>query len=229
MRQVLTRAKQSVRAVPVLGPCLVRLWIRLHRVESSADYWEQRYKAGGNSGVGSHSCLAEFKAEFLNRFVEEHQIATVIEFGCGDGAQLRLAKYPQYTGVDISNTTIENCRSAFVGDSTRHFVLLDALSLEAKAELALSLDVVYHLIEDSVFDAYMRRLFGAAEKFVIIYSSNVDEKWDGSHVRHRQFTPWVEANLSQWRLSSVQQNIYPFDPRNSANTSRADFYVFARN
>ncbi|MGB6192692.1 MAG: hypothetical protein WBF42_09515, partial [Terracidiphilus sp.] len=77
MRQVLTRAKQSVRAVPVLGPYLVKLWIRLHRVESSAEYWEQRYKAGGNSGVGSYSRLAEFKAEFLNRFVEEHQIATV--------------------------------------------------------------------------------------------------------------------------------------------------------
>ncbi len=229
MIQVLSRAKRSLREVPVLGPRLVKLWIRLHKVDSSAEYWEQRYKAGGNSGVGSYSRLAEFKANFLNSFVEEHQIATIIEFGCGDGAQLRLARYPHYTGVDISKTTIENCRNAFAGDATRHFVPLDALSPDVKAELALSLDVVYHLIEDSVFDAYMRRLFAAAEKFVIIYSSNVDEKWNGSHVRHRQFMRWIEANLTQWRLYSVQENIYPFDPRNLAHTSRSDFYVFVRN
>lgn len=36
---------------------------------NSKNYWENRYKSGGNSGAGSYSNLAEFKAEIINEFV----------------------------------------------------------------------------------------------------------------------------------------------------------------
>lgn len=38
----------------------------------------------------------------MNQFVAENKIQHVIEFGFGDGAQLMRAKYPQYTGLDVS-------------------------------------------------------------------------------------------------------------------------------
>jgi hypothetical protein len=95
------------------------------------------------------------------------------------------------------------------------------------ADLALSLDVVYHLLEDSVFDAYMRRLFGSARRFVIVYSSNLDQDWSGSHVRHRQFTRWVEENKPEWYLHTTLKNAFPYDQRDPDQTSFADFYVFA--
>ncbi len=53
----------------------------------SQDYWVKRYAKGGNSGPGSYSELAKFKASVLNAFVREHGIQSVIEFGCGDGNQ----------------------------------------------------------------------------------------------------------------------------------------------
>jgi hypothetical protein len=201
---------------------------KLGTFKGSRDYWEQRYKTGGNSGAGSYNRLAEFKAEFLNRFVEEHQIASVIEFGCGDGAQLKLAKYPSYTGTDISMTALEKCRSLFVGDLSKRFLSLESLEQNNPADLSLSLDVIYHLVEDSVFDAYMRRLFSFAWRFVIIYSSNMDRDWPSKHVRHREFTRWVENNRPEWCLLSVIKNPYPFDPSNQEQTSFADFYLFAR-
>ena len=49
------------------------------------------YASGGSSGPGSYGRLAAGKADFLNRFVEDHQIKTVLEIGCGDGNQLSLA------------------------------------------------------------------------------------------------------------------------------------------
>ena len=70
------------------------------------------------------------------------------------------------------------------------FAAVRDYSAEA-AELALSIDVVFHLIEDVVFEDYMRRLFGAATRYVIVYSSDHDEPWHGSHVRHRSFSQWV--------------------------------------
>jgi hypothetical protein len=218
--------KKIVKRVPILGSSLFRLRSRLSKVESSSAYWEQRYRLGGNSGAGSYDRLAEFKADFLNRFVEEHKIASVIEFGCGDGAQLTLAKYPLYTGVDVSVAAIERCRMIFDGDPSKKFMHSDAHASKIKADLGLSLDVVYHLVEDSVFDTYMRRLFDSAARFVIVYSSNVDQAWAGSHVRHRQFTQWIDQNRPNWRQVSFLKNAYPYDGKNPGGSSFADFYTF---
>ena len=55
-------------------------------------YWEERYRNGGHSGDGSSGQLADFKAEVLNGFVKLYNVSSVIEFGCGDGKQLLLAK-----------------------------------------------------------------------------------------------------------------------------------------
>lgn len=72
----------------------------------SSEYWERRYAAGHNSGAGSYGALAEFKADVINRFVARNSVQTVIEFGCGDGAQLELADYRHYVGYDVSETVL---------------------------------------------------------------------------------------------------------------------------
>jgi len=89
----------------------------------SMDYWERRYAQGGTSGSGSYARLAEFKAEVLNAFVQERHIQSVIEFGCGDGNQLSLARYPSYVGLDVSKTAIFLCGRRFAMDSDKSFFL----------------------------------------------------------------------------------------------------------
>lgn len=222
----------SLKGIFRNAPLMNRLPSYLRRrkggFRSSSEYWEQRYRNGGNSGPGSYDRLAEFKADFLNAFVERHQITSVVEYGCGDGAQLKLARYPDYTGVDISPKAVEMCRSLFSGDSSKHFLKLDADGPTATGDLCLSLDVVFHLVEDNVFHAYMQRLFESARRFVIIYSSNIDQEWPDKHVRHRQFTRWVEQNIPDWYLQSTCKNAYPYDHENPTQTSFSDFYVFAQ-
>lgn len=194
----------------------------------SSDYWVRRYRKGRNSGGGSYGRLAEFKAEVLNEFVRTHTIRTVIEFGCGDGHQLALANYPHYLGYDVSPDALELCRARFAGDPSRQFRLMDDHRQE-QAQLALSLDVLYHLVEDHVFDGYMRRLFAAATDHVIIYSSNTSENppGQGAHVRHRRFTDWVQAHIAGWRLTRHLPNRFPF-AGNDREGSFADFYFYDR-
>jgi Methyltransferase domain len=223
---LLRSIKKMIRGVPVVGPFLVR--VRQMGFKNSGDYWEGRYREGGNSGAGSYNRLARFKGDFLNKFVAENQIASVIEFGCGDGSQLKLAEYPSYVGVDVSSKAVEICRAIFSGDTSKRFVQLDELDSNYSAELSLSLDVVYHLVEDPVFEAYMRQLFASARRFVVIYSSDIDEAQVVKHVRQRNFTRWVGENEPDWRLVSTVKNAYPFDVTDPDNTSFADFYVFAR-
>lgn len=195
--------------------------------QDSTRYWVQRYAAGRTSGAGSAGVLAAFKAEVLNDLVARRGVRNVIEFGCGDGAQLTLARYPAYFGLDVSADAIARCRARFAGDPNRRFALLDEYGGE-RAALALSLDVIYHLVEDAVFEAYMQRLFAAATELVAIYSSDCEAPPDpqAPHVRHRRFSAWVKANLPQWRLVEKVPNRYPW--RGDVHTgSWSDFHIYA--
>ena len=195
----------------------------------SASFWETVYREGGTSGPGSYGRLAQFKAQVLNEFVGTRNIRSVIEFGCGDGAQLQLAQYPAYVGVDVAPGAIKRCRDQFAGDPTKRFYLAEALPKDlGRFDLALSLDVIYHLVEDSVFDAYMRRLLGCAERFVGIYASNYDRLTPAAHVRHREFTAWIAQNGREWKQEGFAGNPFPFDPAQPDETSHADFYFFGR-
>jgi hypothetical protein len=232
------RWRDRLRSVPAIGPAALFVYKAIRRVRSSgrsfpgtADYWESRYARDGTSGAGSYDRLAAFKAEVINEWVRQYDLATVIEFGCGDGNQLALARYGQYLGFDVATSAIDKCRSAFRADPTKAFRLMEEYSGE-RADLSLSLDVIYHLVEDAVFDQYMRRLFDAARKFVVIYSSNEEGTGDATrsapHVRHRRFSDWVEMNAPGWKLRSRVPNRFPYDPANSAHTSYADFYIYER-
>lgn len=192
---------------------------------SSAAYWEQRYRGGGDSGAGSHGRLAIFKAEVLNALVRDNAVRSTVELGCGDGSQLALLDIPNYTGLDVAPTAIAQCRALFPG---HRFALMSELAGMAPAELAMSLDVVYHLVEDAVFAGYMAALFASATRFVVVYASDVEQTWPSQHVRHRRFTAHVAERFPDWRLAAVVPNAYPYDPARPDDTSFAAFHIYRR-
>jgi len=199
---ILWRIKNWVGRLPLLGRLLGRL--RWHRFDGSAAYWDARYRDGGDSGVGSQGAFAAFKAEVLNAFVAERGVRSVVEFGCGDGRQLGLADYPRYLGLDVSEKVVDICRERFAEDATKTFRVYDPARFDpssARADLALSLDVVYHLVEDEVFETYMRHVFVTASRFAVIYSTDRDERGSAPFIRHRRFSAWVEANCPGWALA----------------------------
>ena len=205
-----------------------RLIEPLRPFSGSAEYWEARYARGGTSGPGSRGDLAAFKADVINSLVSEHDIATVIEFGCGDGGQLSLLSMPAYLGVDVSATAVSICRRRFPSDPRMRFVVADDYQDEV-ADLALSLDVIYHLVEDAAFERYMVQLFTSSRHFVLIYSSNTEGQGpvQGAHIRHRRFTDWVNCFAPEWVLERHIANPLPFEGDPSKG-SLADFFLFRR-
>ncbi|MFW5973019.1 MAG: methyltransferase domain-containing protein [Bacteroidota bacterium] len=194
---------------------------------NSERYWIDRYRIGGNSGRGSTAKLADFKADVVNRFVASRNVLSVIEFGCGDGQQLLLARYPRYAGYDISSDVIARCRDLFAADESKSFGLM-ADYRGGRAELALSLDVIYHLVEDDVYHGYMQTLFDASDRFVVIYSSNTDDAGLlDPHIRHRRFTDWVEQCRPEWKLVDLIRNPHPVRML-GLRGSFADFFIFER-
>lgn len=199
-----------------------------YEFDSSSGYWQRRYSEGGHSGSGSYGRLAEFKARVLNSLVLEYGVSSVIEFGCGDGNQLGLARYDQYIGVDVSEQAVAICREKFENDASKAFFSVAEYHGQS-AELALSLDVIYHLVEDQAYQQYMQNLFQAATKYVVIYSSNRDDaQHNAEHVIHRKFSDWVDDNQKEFRLIKTIPNDYPFDGNSPDKTSLADFYVYRK-
>lgn len=202
--------------------------------QSSSQYWNSRYVQGGTSGAGSYGILAEFKAGYLNALVAESKIRSVIELGCGDGAQLALAHYPFYLGQDVSIKALDLCRTRFAADYTKVFAIdiPDGLT----ADLSVSLDVIYHLVEDEVFDGYMTKLFASSHRWVAIYSSNMSQRefvdrfpsHVSKHVFHRRFIDWIERRAPDWHQLRHTPNPHQFDGQDETRRSFADFYLFER-
>ena len=224
--------KTLIKNIPIIGNLLrgaYRRWIRPPPpFLKSGDSWADRYDSGGNSGDGSYGKLAEFKAEVLNQFALQQSIRTVIEYGCGDGNQLRLARYPTYLGFDVSAKAVAVCKESFASDPTKSFKTLDQYQGET-ADLTLSLDVVYHLVEDSIYHDYMNRLFDSSTRFVVVYSSNTGANAAGqaAHVKHRHFTKWIDETKPGWKLVRKIPNRYPYNG-DTKTGSFADFYIYEK-
>ena len=192
----------------------------------SADLWDAIYAGGGTSGTGSSGRLAGFKAEVVNRLLIEHSIESVIELGCGDGHQVSLIQYPRYLGLDTSPTAIGMCLERFGEDPTREFRAYETGDeIADRAELAISLDVIYHLLEDGVFERYLSDLFAVSTRLVVVYSSDTEEETEWPEVRHHRFTTWVAEQAPDWTLRERIPNRFPYVP-GDVDSSWADFYVF---
>lgn len=215
---------------------LARIWNATKKQKfDSRVYWENRYNRGGNSGSGSYGHLAEFKAKIINSFIKTNGINTVVEFGCGDGNQLTLAEYPLYIGLDVSPTAIQKCISDFRRDKTKSFFLYSGDSFcdnhkVFECDLALSLDVLFHLVETEIYEQYLKHLFGSSSRYVIIYSSNSDmpPNRPDSHEYHRIFTKDLELLVPQWELIKVIKNEHPSISYGDESGSLADFYIYQK-
>lgn len=204
---------------------LGQLWLTL-TMRSSAGYWDSRYKLGLTSGSGSEGVLVTYKAAVLNEHVSKHGIESVLELGCGDGQQLAHACYPRYLGLDVSPRAIELCIERFAGARGRSFMWYDPahshrLGEFLQADLTLSLDVIYHLVENDVYDRYLEDLFTLSRRYVIVYSSNQTDGGSLRHVRHRAFVADVSTRFPHFRLV---QHV----PNPHRDLSFADFYFFER-
>jgi SAM-dependent methyltransferase len=197
---------------------------RLESLNSINKYWEARYSDGGNSGVGSYGETAQFKASTINSILEKFDIKSVIDFGCGDGAQLKLLNLSgrRYLGIDVSATAINLCEGLQL-PSNYSFSTWDGISLSAsqihKFDLAMSNDVIYHLTDDFAYENYLNALFECSN-FVLIFSMNYENpKWDG-HVRHRKFTDRISIQFPNFELLKVIESTIP--------NSKTHFYLYGK-
>lgn len=109
--------------------------------------WGVDEQKKGNSGTGSDPQNAKMYLAFLNNYLREHQIKSVVDLGCGDW---RIGKEVcwdgiQYIGIDVVGSVIEQ-NSKEYASANISFVKADGSDYSLpKADLLICKDVLQHL------------------------------------------------------------------------------------
>lgn len=216
-RSTVTTRKDSVRKHIAKGKRNLNI-----ETFDSTKYWEERYVNGGNSGNGSYGFLAEYKRDFLNQFIVENNINSLLEYGCGDGNQLSMINCDRIIGVDVSKTAIDTCKKMLPNSE---FITINKGEFpKIKTDLLLSLDVIYHLIEDDVYNEYIENIVNHRSEYLIIYSANFEDDGNFSkHVKPRNFTKNHTLNKT-YKLEIIVKNKYKSTDHNTGSFS--DWYIF---
>ena len=177
----------------------------------TVSYWDDRYRKGGNSGSGSQGEARIWKAHRVNIWAGKE----VLDIGCGDGEQAELYTIPLYTGIDPSPAAIMAAADRISKEPDWQWFVMRDTSNWFPRHTHMSIDVIYHLVDDHDYYEHLRLLFSAQQR-VIIYSSNEDpDPDDAPHVRHRKFLGDVPKG---WQFTYFE--IGPHSPSN--------FYVYDR-
>jgi SAM-dependent methyltransferase len=211
-------------------------WLWKCWFHGSALHWQRHYEHGGDSGPGSYGESAAYKADLINKVVRERDIRSIIELGCGDGNQLTYLDVDQYIGLDISKVAIERCIKRHGDNAKRSFIWYDQDHFHdplriVTADCAMSLDVLFHLIEDDVFARYIGNLFNCGRRFVIIYGLDEEQVRPGHvSVRTRKYSDYIAARFPEFRIALyVAKNenfgdFYLYERISNGNSSGALFY-----
>jgi SAM-dependent methyltransferase len=161
------------------------------------EYWEQRYAAGKRgSGPGSAGEHARQKAAGVNAVITRRGVRSVVDWGCGDGEVARLVEAEQYLGLDLSMTALDVCRAKM---PAREFRLVHgALEPGPLADLALSLDVLYHLVDDVLYRRYLELLLASAPLAYVVSTHRPEDPSSAGHVRHRE---WLNDLPAEWAVA----------------------------
>lgn len=166
------------------------------------EYWNNRYKSGLDSGSGSYGQYADFKIKVVNDFIQEKKIESLFDYGCGDGNNmLKLNFIHKYVGYDISFSAVEICKLKF-NNSWMSFT--NNINEVEPCDASLSMDVIFHLVDNEDFKHYMDYLFMKSKQYVIIFSTDYNRPFIYSpHYRDRCFSDYVYKNFPEWRIYKV--------------------------
>lgn len=127
-----------------------------------ASVFEQIYRDGlwtDGSGPGSDPANTARYRAFVERFMVQNSIQTVVDLGCGDWRSSRLIDWSrvEYLGVDVVASVIVRNQQRYQADNVRFAQLNDEDELP-HADLLIVKDVLQHLPNSEIHR--MSRLLG---------------------------------------------------------------------
>lgn len=131
-------------------------WTMSENLSMDSEYsiFDRIYKEGGwdnggghGSGWGSHIDYARPYVEFINGFLREHEIKSVLDIGCGDWQFSRFIdwKNSRYVGIDVVESVIEQNNRMFSKEGVSFLRCRVEYADLSQFELILLKDILQHL------------------------------------------------------------------------------------
>lgn len=148
----------------------------------SIDYWKKRYAKRSSddvcSGKGSRGKFLDHKVSFLNKFIKQNNIKSILDFGYGDSVVASKLCVETYVGIDIESK-LENNKNKYCAKNVYLITSkFDEFISEDKFDLVMSLDVIYHIDGGNEIGYKLRsidKMYNFSNHFIIYYDIGTDE------------------------------------------------------
>lgn len=168
---------------------------QIDRPSTGVAYWDSRWRDGPPC-PGSNGDTAASKAAWLNAAVQDLDVRSIVDWGCGDGGQAALVNVGMYVGIEVAPSAWEAASVALATRDNCCVVLAPpGQQITVRADMAVSMDVVFHLTDDREYEEWIARVFGSASRFVAVYGTDYDSVVNG-HMRHHEVTRDAPADWS---------------------------------
>ena len=115
---------------------------------------------GEGSGGGSSIESTVLYREYLQKFLKEKNISSVIDYGCGDWQSSHLINFDgiEYLGIDCVDSVIDNNTIKYSKDNIKFKVLYQLEEFfDYKADLLILKDIIQHWTNQEV-DYFLEQL-----------------------------------------------------------------------
>lgn len=108
--------------------------------------WARDSQGKGTSGTGSTLDITREYRAFIEAFITEHHVKSVVDAGCGDWefSSATNWNHARYLGVDISSDVIDGVKKKYQKEGVS-FMVGDVTDSLPPADLLLCKDVLQHL------------------------------------------------------------------------------------
>ncbi|MDL2307480.1 class I SAM-dependent methyltransferase [Desulfovibrio sp. OttesenSCG-928-C06] len=141
------------------------------------------------SGLGSMPQTTLEYRYFLERFISERQISSVVDFGCGDWQSSRYIFWwgAEYTGYDVVPDVLDANRKHYASDNVRFLTSPQDRRLMRSADLLIAKDVLQHW-PDAEISEFLEAVKGKY-KYILITNSITPEDELNRDILLGQFRP----------------------------------------
>ena len=127
------------------------------------------------SGIGSHDekCVNR-SITYINNFIKEHNIKSLLDFGCGDfniGSKLNI---DMYYGVDISKDLIEYNKLKYEDELHKFIFNNESYNNLPSTDLIIIKEVLQHLDNDKIKEI-LDHLIHITNKYIIIFDTSYND------------------------------------------------------
>ncbi len=207
-----------IEAKNVMDTSGARAWAIVQYVHSSEAeaHFSEVYKNGlwgkdengeGYSGPGSLVSEATPFLQYLQNFLDTHNIQSVVDIGCGDWVLAREINWGdrEYLGIDVVGSVLRKNKAKY-GSEKIKFIKLDAGSESLpQADLLICKDVLIHLPNSNIF-----HILAESKKFkycIFVDDINTSENTANVNIPTYGFHQ-VNLMLSPFNVNPVKMDRY---------------------